>query len=65
MTRQQQCQQVSNQGRSEFSERSSIDLNLPLDVVVLAFEHVETLERQVPAGQQGSDVVHHHLPAEK
>lgn len=39
-----------------------VDLDLPLDVVVLAFEHVETLERQRSASQQSLDVVNYHLP---
>ena len=34
---------------------------MSLDVVVLAFEHVETLVRQRPVGQQRLDVVHNHL----
>lgn len=40
---------------------SPLNQNMPLDVVVLAFEHVETLVRQRPVGQQSLNVIHNHL----
>lgn len=40
---------------------SSVNLDLALDIVVLAFEHIETLVRQVLACEQGLDVINDHL----
>lgn len=45
--------------------RSTVDLDLSLDVVIFAFKHVETLVRQRPTSQQSLDVVHHHLSGVK